>query len=230
MRPWPPSPTCPPPSGNLLSGWDRHGQRAVPAVHSLSVLPQEGRGWSWGWSSQGGWEGVLSPLPAPQAAGPGALLLTMGVVRCAAEFFTEAGRAVLAPRTTSPPPQQSSDAGCQVGADGACPLSPRVASRSFSSPLASLALGDREVLALGAGVEGPGLAGARLRPRVPVISGLAAAWLQMAPPPAWRPAQMLCSCTSLSPLAPESLEPEPGAQGHASRAGAGGGQAEAAGC
>ena len=42
-----------------------------------------------------------------------------------------------------------------------------------------------------------GRAGAGLRPRVPVTAGLAATRLQMALPPAWRPAQMLYSCTSI---------------------------------
>lgn len=44
---------------------------------------------------------------------------------------------------------------------------------------------------LGVGVEGLG-------PRVLVIAGLAATQLQMAPPSAWRPAQMPYSCTSTS--------------------------------
>ena len=48
--------------------------------------------------------------------------------------------------------------------------------------------------------------------------------LQMAPLPAWRPAQMLYSCTSMD--LPESLESEAGSWGH--RAVVGGGQAKTA--
>lgn len=73
-----------------------------------------------------------------------------------------------------------------------------------------LGLGRQGFSSWGLGWEGWGLAGAGLRPKVLVISGLAAPPLQMAPPPAWRPAQMLYSCASPYRLA---LEPRGQGQG-----------------
>lgn len=51
----------------------------------------------------------------------------------------------------SPPPKLGSAAGGQIGANYVCPLTPGVAPRSYPSPLASLALMDGEVPALGVG-------------------------------------------------------------------------------